>query len=461
MRPAPLRDRLATVGTALRGQSVLRERAGWSRDALEAHQRERLRAMVRHASVRSAFYRERFAEAGVNAARDVAVGDLPVVRKDELMERFDDWVTDPRLRREAVERHLHALAGDELLFGEHRVMATGGSTGSRGVFVFSRAEWRELCVYFMAMFRAAGLTPKVPRRKIASIAAPSPAHMTWRLSSSLDIGLHRRLPLAATMPIDELVEALNRFEPEGFNSYPSVAAMLAEEQLEGRLRISPEHIAVSSELCTPEMRDRIRAAWGVEPFEVYGATDGLWGWHCEHHRLHFAEDITIVEVEDERLLVTNLFMKTQPVIRYEITDIVRLGAGPCPCGRPTRWVEAIEGRSDDILELMADGGGTARVHPIKLRSPLAQLGSVRQYQAVLRDDGLHVAVVPRGDAARARDEVRAALAGALRDAGAVAPVHVETVAALTRDSGTVGKLKLVRSELSSGGQATASMFSRT
>ena len=86
--------------------------------------------------------------------------------------------------------------------------------------------------------------------------------------------------------------------------------------------------------------------------------------------------MTIVEAEDERLLITNLFMKTQPVIRYEVTDMVRLDPDPCPCGRPTRTVSAIEGRSDDILELPADAGGTVRIHPIHLRSPLAHLDTV-------------------------------------------------------------------------------------
>ena len=85
----------------------------------------------------------------------------------------------------------------------------------------------------------------------------------------------------------------------------------------------------------------MQAAWNLEAREIYGATDGLWGWTCEHHRLHFAEDMTILEVEDERLLVTNLFMKTQPVIRYEISDLVRLHVDPCLCGRATLSVRVI------------------------------------------------------------------------------------------------------------------------
>ena len=40
--------------------------------------------------------------------------------------------------------------------------------------------------------------------------------------------------------------------------------------------------------CPPEVKAGVREAWCVEPPEVYGATDGLWGWTCEHRRMHFA-----------------------------------------------------------------------------------------------------------------------------------------------------------------------------
>jgi phenylacetate-coenzyme A ligase PaaK-like adenylate-forming protein len=246
-----------------------------------------------------------------------------------------------------------------------------------------------------------------------------------------------------TRPLPEVVAALNRFQPGHLGLYPSFGALLADEQLEGRLRISPAVVATSSEVCTPEMRSRMRSAWGVEPHEVYGATDGLWGFTCpERHALHFAEDETIVEVEDERILITNLFMRTQPVIRYEITDLVRVDDEPCACGRPSRAIRAVEGRSDDILRL--PGGVT--LHPIHLRSPMARIEGVRQYQVVHRADGLHVRVVPRTPGVDA--EVRTAMTRALADAGAAAvPVHVEVVDAIERDATGVGKLKLVRSEV--------------
>ena len=448
MTALPYRRRLRTVGRALGRERELRAQARWSRERLEAHQRERLQEVVRHAAARSAAYRDRLE--GLDLSRPVDLSAIAPVTKAELMDRFDGWVTDPRLRREEVERHLAGLQGDELLHDEYRVMATGGSTGRRGVFAYADAEWVEFCAIMLRAMRTIGLTPRIPRHRFATVMAPGPAHMTWRLGASIDVGIHRRLSLAATDRLDELVRALNAFGPTAIAAYPSVAALLADEQREGRLRIAPRIVATSSELCLPEVRERMRSAWGVEPHEVFGATDGLWGSTCEHRRLHFAEDQTIVEVEDERILVTNLFMRTQPVIRYEITDLVQLDDEPCPCGRPFRTVRAIEGRSDDVLALPDGRGGTVRLHPIHLRSPLAQLDSLRQYQVVHRADGLHVLVVPRGDGGgdRVAGDVRAALTAALAAAGAPGTaVHVEPVAAIARDAGGVGKLKIVRNEV--------------
>ena len=452
MPATPYRRRLQTTRAALRRERELGRQARWSREELEAAQRRRLRELVAHAASRSAVYRERYA--GLDTRGDVDLADLPPVTKADLMDRFDDWVTDPRLRRDDVEAHIGSLEDDDLLHGEYRALATGGSSGRRGVFLYDRAEWATFAALTLRSMRTFGATPKLPRQRMASVMAPSPLHMTWRFGRSIDVGIHRRLALSATDPLPRTVAALNDFRPTILAAFPSVAALLADEQLEGRLRIAPSLVVTSSELCLPETKDRIREAWGTDPHEVYGATDGLWGFTCEHRRLHFSEDEAIVEAEDDRLLVTCLFQRTQPIIRYEITDLVRFDPAPCACGRPFRAIAAIEGRSDDVLRL--PNGAT--VHPMKLRSPMAGLAGVRQYQLVHRDDGLHALVVPRPGHAIA-EQVRAALDGALE--GAV-PVHVEVVAEIARDRNGTGKFKLVRSETGqAAAPATASMLSRT
>ena len=151
-----------------------------------------------------------------------------MVDKATVMEHFDDLVTDPRLTLAAVEAHLDGLDRDELLLGRYRAMATGGSTGRKGVFVADRDEWRQYLAGFFRWNHYVSLRPRLPRRlRIASIAAARPLHMTYRMAASIDVGLYRVLRLEAATPPAAMVEALNRHQPEFLYAYGSVLGLLA------------------------------------------------------------------------------------------------------------------------------------------------------------------------------------------------------------------------------------------
>ena len=86
------------------------ERLGWSAPQLEELQRTRLRALLARAIERSPFHAARLA--GVEASRfELAdLARLPVMTKVQLMENFDDVVTDRRLTRDLVDRHITVSA---------------------------------------------------------------------------------------------------------------------------------------------------------------------------------------------------------------------------------------------------------------------------------------------------------------------------------------------------------------
>jgi phenylacetate-coenzyme A ligase PaaK-like adenylate-forming protein len=148
-----------------------------------------------------------------------------------------------------------------------------------------------------------------------------------------------------------------------------MARVLAEEQLAGRLHISPDKVFTSSEVLTDETRRRAKTAWSDEPFNQYGATEtadiAAEYKPCRH--IHIFEDLLLVEVVDEKyrpvprgeygakLLLTTFFSRTQPLIRYEIDDSIRLSAEPCPnCGLPFSFIEGIQGRVEDALSMPAE-----------------------------------------------------------------------------------------------------------
>jgi len=94
----------------------------------------------------------------------------------------------------------------------------------------------------------------------------------------------------------------------------------------------------------------------------------------------------------------------------------------------------IEGRSDDILELPARGGGTTKVHPVTLRSPLAGIAALSEYRILYRAGELRVeAVLSDADGRQACQEIESSLAAALAESGAQPPpIHVEGVSAIPR-----------------------------
>jgi phenylacetate-coenzyme A ligase PaaK-like adenylate-forming protein len=169
--------------------------------------------------------------------------------------------------------------------------------------------------------------------------------------------------------------------------------------------------------------------------------------------MHLFESLTIVEnVDDDgrpvpdgepgsKMLITRLGNRTQPLIRLELSDAVTIDSEPCPCGRTLRRIRAINGRSDDVIQLTGRGGASVAVHPFVF-AVVAQDREVVEYQVVQEGGRLQVLVVPRGDAPSLEPRLRTAVEQRLRDLGvADSAVEILRRPSLARQPG--GKLQLV------------------
>jgi phenylacetate-coenzyme A ligase PaaK-like adenylate-forming protein len=78
--------------------------------------------------------------------------------------------------------------------------------------------------------------------------------------------------------------------------------------------------------------------------------------------MHIADDLVILEPVDtlgnavpygqpaDRVLLTNLFNRDQPLIRYDIADAMTLTDAPCPCGCAHRRIIDVPGRMDGAFD---------------------------------------------------------------------------------------------------------------
>jgi phenylacetate-CoA ligase len=429
------------------------ERESWPRERLLEFQRRRLRETVRHAVANSPYYYRAIGDVGNG---DIRLHELPILTKTTLMAEFDRIVTDRRLRLADAERHLAGNRAGEPLFGEYRVVASGGTTGMRGVVVYDQPAWEVAVASILRLLKVQGVSADT---RVLGIGSPTPLHMTNRLFAELRAGRADAPRLSVTTPLPDVVEALNAYRPEALITYPSFVRRLAEEQRAGRLRIAPRQFCTAAETLTQDVRDLAQETWGASVLNAYGATEAnLIGMECPWATgLHVNEDLLVLEVVDEndrpvppgvaghRLLVTTLFNRTLPFIRYELSDLVTIAEGPCPCGRPHLRLASVQGRREDVLSLPARNGGQVSVHALQLRAPLLRMPAVRQFQVSPRSAGLLVRLVLHEGAAAGEvlGSARRAIEVELDQVGAtVGTLAIEAVGDIGR-SGTGAKEKLV------------------
>jgi phenylacetate-CoA ligase len=439
---------------ALVGQLIAHR--SWSAETLREYQRRRLADLIGHAVTLSPYYRQVLGSAAVSAP----LKSLPTLPKATMMQRFNDIVTDRSLRLADLREHLAGPTATAA-YRDHVVVSTSGSTGEPALFVYSPAEMAEAVAGLMRAMMVVGIAPDA---RLVGIGAPTQVSLSHHLLRGVAAGRASDAPrVSVQTPIADLVHELNAYQPDVVATVAGLAALLAEEQLAGRLHIALCAIICTSEVLAPDMRERIHAAWGVHPDELYSSTEAGVMASSSPSRvgLHIWEDQVILEVVDEtghpappgtpghKVLLTNLLNRVQPLIRYEISDAVTLAGGVDPTGWPFRRIAAIDGRSDDVLMLSTPDGTKVPVHAMQLRAPFVDFPDVVQYQIVQDHSGLTVSVVLRPGANPGLEYLlRQALAGRLITAGVLPPpIAVIRVVRIDPDSGPLRKYAVVKSLL--------------
>jgi phenylacetate-coenzyme A ligase PaaK-like adenylate-forming protein len=385
-------------------------RLSWGAERIQRAQRESLHKLLEHAAEHSPFHRRRLAGIDLKAVDPADLSALPVMTKTQMMDALDDVFTDRRLGRGDVESALAATAAEPVpILDDYIALVSGGCSGRRGVFVLDRAAVTSFATAVARQPVGTVLASDAPsqRPRIAFVAAGSAVHATGMVAALTrgDDSPGRADLVPATLPLDEVVARLNVLQPPALSGYASMLARLAVEARAGRLQIAPAHVSSTSETLLPEMRSAIRDAFGVPVFDGFGSTEGLVGKTGPDDGVFvFNTDMCIVEVVDgqnrpvapgvpsAKVLVTNLYNPTQPLIRYELTDtFVRQ-----PDAVDHGYLQAcVGGRNDDVLHY-----DTVDVHPIAIRSVMVKTPEVIDYQVrqtrcgidvfAVTTDGLHL-----------------------------------------------------------------------
>ncbi|MEZ5616731.1 MAG: phenylacetate--CoA ligase family protein [Rhodocyclaceae bacterium] len=157
---------------------------------------------------------------------------------------------------------------------------------------------------------------------------------------------------------------LVREDPDYLITHASNLHALAELSLKQGVRLPRLRQARTySEALRPDLRETVRAAWGVQIADGYSCEEaGNIALQCpRHEHYHIQSENLLVEILDEagrpcapgetgRVVITTLHNFAMPLIRYELGDYAEVGE-PCECGRGLPVLTRILGRRRNMVVL--------------------------------------------------------------------------------------------------------------
>lgn len=315
---------------------------------LRSLQLHRLRETV--ARVRNVpFYKKAFAREGITQDSIRSLDDLqrlPFTTKADLREHYPlGFLAVPR---EEVAR-IHGSTG-----------TTGQST-----FVAYTADdldlWANLCARFLY---AGGLR----KNHLVHIAF---GYGLFTGGFGLHYGVERvgaAVVPAASGNTTRQITLIRDLAADVLVCTPSYALNIAEVAAE--MGFEPRQLPIryghfGAEPWTEDMRLRIEEELGISAFNNYGLSEiigpGVSGECMARKGMHIQEDHFLVEClnpdtlepvqegETGELVITTLTKRAMPIIRYRTRDLSTLDTSVCPCGRTTKRMSRLKGRTDDML----------------------------------------------------------------------------------------------------------------
>ncbi len=296
----------------------------------------------------SPFFKKYYADSDLND-----VWNLPTVNKKIMMDNLTDYNTVGLAKEELVSflDKIELEKNYSERFHGFNVAMSSGTSGSKGVVITSPSEEKYLQAVFFARFSF----PRTLRIKWAFLLrVTTPAFQVSKFGQRLT-------HISLLHPLEEIRNKLQKFQPNILSAPPSMLKILAKEVKEKRLSIKPKRLVSYAEVLEPNIKEEIEDVFKTPIHQIYQGSEGSIALTCKYGSLHINEDIIFVQTYDSKgnptqpgepcyqMIVTDLHKKSQPIIRFELNDIITISPNKCKCGSSFRVIEQIMGRSDDLF----------------------------------------------------------------------------------------------------------------
>lgn len=323
-----------------------------SLEGIQTLQLKLLKEMVTYAKTQSPYYRETLKDLKFESLEDFY--RIPIINKQIMMENFSTLNTVGLVKEDVMTYSItKELNKDYLGYykDEFVVGLSSGTSGNKGLYITPKSMTKRLPGVFLAR---GGIELKdLPLRILFCLRVFSQGF------NDINAPFLKLKYISTMEPIQSVIENLNRQKTNLLMAPPSfIRQLLPYRDL---IQVKLKKIICYAEVLTKTDQTQFEAAFKTKVVEIYQASEGQIASSCHLGHLHINEDLVFVELYDEhnqlitkphvvghKMIITNLINFAQPLIRYEMNDMIVLDE-PCDCGSKFRRIEKILGRSDDNI----------------------------------------------------------------------------------------------------------------
>ena len=340
-------------------------------DSLRALQFARLKNLVERVYNTVPFYKEKLDKAGVKPSDIKCLADiskLPFTTKTDL--------------RDTYPYGLLAVPQSEIV----EIHMSSGTTGTPVVDAYTAKDLDDWAEGMARTLSGAGATHNDTIQN---------AYGYGLFTGGMGVHHGARKLGATVIPISsgntqKQLMLMRDFKSNLFTCTPSYAMYMAEQAKEMGVdvkKLSLRAACLGAEPWSEGMRNQIESAWGIKAYDIYGLTEitgpGV-AFECEaQYGMHVNEDLWFPEIIDPEteqpvpdgekgeLVITTITKEGTPLIRYRTRDITFIITEPCACGRTTRKIHRLFGRTDDMLIIRG-----VNVFPSQIENALVEIQGV-------------------------------------------------------------------------------------
>lgn len=352
----------------------------------QRYQKKQLKKIYKYAIKNSPFYRELYKDKPFITMADFY--ELPIINKKIMMDNFSTLNTH-NLNKEDVMAYAVEKEVNKDFLGYYKdqfvIGLSSGTSGNKGIYITPKKITERLPFVFLAR---GGFPLKLLPYNIMFIL-----RVFSQGFDDINSKMVKLTYLSTMEDIENTISKLNELEINIIMAPPSFIRELLPYK--DKITTNIKRIMSYAEVLEEEDKIRFEKDFNTKVIEIYQTSEGQMASTCKHGHMHINEDLVFIELYDEqnnlidspsvvghKMIITNLVNYSQPLIRYEMNDMVILDE-KCTCGSNFRRIKKVLGRHDDLIYFLDKDKKSRYIFPdLFVRWIIVTSENIREFKVI-------------------------------------------------------------------------------